>query len=218
MGTGPFFGRKSCLAKKNVGRKQGSVPFPAQTGTVPFSRRERQFSRDLHSAAKIGTVPYERLRISGDWRQKRLLARTLTIRCTAAQGHKNAGANARLTKCNLSSLRVFTTKARISANSADWLFHHKLYQSRPPYSAGGRRTTRHRLPEFVDCRWFPAKTLDGRTGATCCIFLATSIKIDDGVAEGERYLVRAIAPTRDVSCRCPRVILQYCCFRVGVCA
>ena len=42
--------------------KTWTCPLSRARGTVPFSRRERQFSCDVLSAAKIGTVPCERLR------------------------------------------------------------------------------------------------------------------------------------------------------------
>ena len=59
-GDWSIFRREIVFGAKNVGRKHGPVPFRGARGTVPFSRRERQFSCDVLSAAKIGTVPCER--------------------------------------------------------------------------------------------------------------------------------------------------------------
>ena len=56
-GDWSIFRREIVFGAKNVDRKHGPVPFRGARGTVPFSRRERQFSCDVLSAAKIGTVP-----------------------------------------------------------------------------------------------------------------------------------------------------------------
>ena len=64
-GTGPFFGRKSCLAKKASDENMDLSPFAAQGGQSHFRGENVDLFCDVRSAAKIGTVPWERLRKLG---------------------------------------------------------------------------------------------------------------------------------------------------------
>ena len=82
-------GNRVCRKKRRP--KHGPVPFRGARGTVPFSRRERQFSGDVLSAAKIGTVPCERL-LHGQTScpchpgHKSLSFRDITLRLRARRG------------------------------------------------------------------------------------------------------------------------------------
>ena len=64
VGDWSIFRREIVFGENNVGRKHGPVPFTRRKGDQSHFRGDNAgWRRNIHGAAKIGTVPCERLRI-----------------------------------------------------------------------------------------------------------------------------------------------------------
>jgi hypothetical protein len=63
LGTGPFFGEKACFSDKRLAENMDLSPSRGQGGQSHFRGGQANSRRNVLLAAKIGTVPCERLHL-----------------------------------------------------------------------------------------------------------------------------------------------------------